>query len=90
MWTEDRGFVPPQLRNNTQSGLRVLQPQNWMFVDKDRFEYEIMLSRTMMREDFEGREAMLITELVKTFSSFKDIKIEFKKKFMKLMQTKTV
>jgi hypothetical protein len=61
-WIPDKNQVPPHLRNNIQSGLRVLEPQNWMYMDKDNFSHELMLANTMMREDFKGRETMLITK----------------------------
>ncbi len=61
MWSADKSYVDPRLRNNTQSGLREMPARNWMFVDKDRFKYEMMLAKTMMREDFSERDKMLIT-----------------------------
>jgi hypothetical protein len=61
LWTPDRNEVPPQLKNNIQSGLRVLEPHNWMFMDKPRLTYEMMLSKAMMGADFKFRDAVLIT-----------------------------
>lgn len=61
LWVANPQEVPPQLKNNTQSGLRVLHPKNWMHMDEKRFEYEMMLKNVMMRDDFKERDKMLIS-----------------------------
>ena len=60
-WTPDRSEMPPQFRDNKQSGLRSVEPQHWLYMDPKKFYYESTFLNAVMADDFKERDVVLIS-----------------------------